>query len=71
MTASTPSPTAPAIPGCASTPTSTPPDPDALAAEFTARGCPFSAPLADNDDGLRGFEVTDPDGHALFFGWPR
>ena len=46
------------------------PDPDAHAAELTARGCPFSAPLAD-DDGLRGFEVTDPDGHVLFFGWPR
>jgi len=47
------------------------PDPDALAAEFADRGAPFSAPLADTHDGLRGFEVTDPDGYVLFFGHPR
>jgi uncharacterized glyoxalase superfamily protein PhnB len=47
------------------------PDPDALAAEFAAAGAEFSAPLADTHDGLRGFEVTDPDGHVLFFGRPR
>jgi len=46
-------------------------DPDALAAEFTARGVRFSRPLADDDDGLRGFEVKDPDGYVLFFGRPR
>jgi catechol 2,3-dioxygenase-like lactoylglutathione lyase family enzyme len=47
------------------------PDPDALAAEFAGRGAVFSAPLKDTSDGLRGFEVTDPDGYVLFFGRPR
>ena len=47
------------------------PDPDALAAEFTSRGVTFSKPLEDTDDGLRGFEVEDADGHILFFGRPR
>ena len=47
------------------------PDPDALAAEFTAAGALFSSPLQDTHDGLRGFEVTDPDGYVLFFGRPR
>jgi catechol 2,3-dioxygenase-like lactoylglutathione lyase family enzyme len=47
------------------------PDPDALAAEFTAAGAAFSAPLQDTHDGLRGFEITDPDGYVLFFGRPR
>ncbi len=47
------------------------PDPDALAAEFASRGVTFTAPLADNDDGLRGFELTDPDGYVLFFGHPK
>ena len=46
-------------------------DPDALAAEFTERGAPFSKPLRDTTDGLRGFEITDPDGYVLFFGRPR
>ena len=45
--------------------------PDALAAEFAERGSTFSAPLADTHDGLRGFEVTDPDGYVLFFGRTR
>ena len=44
------------------------PDPDALAAEFASRGVPFSVPIRNTDDGLRGFEVTDPDGYGLFFG---
>jgi catechol 2,3-dioxygenase-like lactoylglutathione lyase family enzyme len=44
------------------------PDPDALAAEFAARDVEFSHPLQDDDDGLRGFEVHDMDGYALFFG---
>lgn len=47
------------------------PDPDALAAEFLASGAEFSAPLTDTHDGLRGFEVIDPDGYVLFFGRPR
>jgi len=45
-------------------------EPDALAAEFNARGIALSAPLEDTSDGLRGFEVIDPDGHVLFFGRP-
>lgn len=44
------------------------PDPDALAAEFAARGVVFAAPVADRDDGLRGFEIEDLDGYGLFFG---
>ena len=47
------------------------PDPDALAAEYAQRGVPFSNPLKDTTDGLRGFEITDPDGYTLFFGRPR
>jgi catechol 2,3-dioxygenase-like lactoylglutathione lyase family enzyme len=47
------------------------PDPDALAAEFLNHGAVFSAPLKDTHDGLRGFELTDPDGYVLFFGRPR
>jgi catechol 2,3-dioxygenase-like lactoylglutathione lyase family enzyme len=47
------------------------PDPDTLAAEFAERGAPFSNPLKDWSDGLRGFEITDPDGYVLFFGRPR
>ena len=38
-------------------------DPDALATEF-------DAVVAVRDDGLRGFEVRDPDGYVLFFGRP-
>ena len=33
------------------------PDPDALAAEFSARNVEFSQPLKDDADGLRGFEL--------------
>jgi catechol 2,3-dioxygenase-like lactoylglutathione lyase family enzyme len=47
------------------------PDPDALAAELIDRGAAFSVPLKDTHDGLRGFEITDPDGYVLFFGRPR
>src|SRR5262249_1261793 len=47
------------------------PDPDGLAAEFAARGVAFSIPLRDTHDGLRGFELKDPDGYVLFFGRPR
>jgi catechol 2,3-dioxygenase-like lactoylglutathione lyase family enzyme len=46
------------------------PDPDALAEDFATRGAPFSTTLGDTHDGLRGFEVTDPDGYVLFFGRP-
>src|SRR5690348_8329695 len=45
-------------------------DPDALAADFARRGAAFSATLSDTHDGLRGFEITDPDGYVLFFGRP-
>jgi catechol 2,3-dioxygenase-like lactoylglutathione lyase family enzyme len=47
------------------------PDPDALAAEFAANGAAFSLPLDDTHDGLRGFEICDPNGYILFFGRPR
>ena len=47
------------------------PDPDALAAEFASRGVTFSISLKDTHDGLRGFELKDPDGYVLFFGRPR
>ncbi len=47
------------------------PDPDALAAEFANHGAAFSVPLKDTSDGLRGFEICDPDGYILFFGRPR
>jgi catechol 2,3-dioxygenase-like lactoylglutathione lyase family enzyme len=46
------------------------PDPDSLAGELAGRGVIFSAPLADGEDGLRGFELRDRDGHVLFFGRP-
>ena len=47
------------------------PDPDALANEFASRNVEFFQPLMDNDDGLRGFEVTDADGYVLYFGRPK
>lgn len=43
-------------------------DPDALAAEFASRGVPFTEPLQQRDDGVRGFAVEDLDGYGLFFG---
>ena len=46
-------------------------DPDGLADEFACNGVAFSRPLQDTHDGLRGFEVSDPDGYVLFFGRPR
>jgi catechol 2,3-dioxygenase-like lactoylglutathione lyase family enzyme len=45
-------------------------DPDALAAEFADHDAVLSAPLKDTHDGLRGFEICDPDGYVLFFGRP-
>ena len=47
------------------------PDPDALAAEFSARNVEFFQPLKEGEDGLRGFEVKDADGYLLFFGHHR
>jgi catechol 2,3-dioxygenase-like lactoylglutathione lyase family enzyme len=47
------------------------PDPDLLAEEFASSGVTFSNPLQDTTDGLRGFEIEDPDGYVLFFGRPR
>jgi catechol 2,3-dioxygenase-like lactoylglutathione lyase family enzyme len=47
------------------------PDPDGLAAEFADNGVAFSSPLEDTHDGLRGFEIIDPNGYVLFFGRPR
>ena len=47
------------------------PDPDLLAEEFAAQEVAFKAPIADTEDGLRGFEVADADGYVLFFGRPR
>jgi catechol 2,3-dioxygenase-like lactoylglutathione lyase family enzyme len=47
------------------------PDPDALAADFAEHGAAFSSPLENTHDGLRGFEICDPDGYVLFFGRPR
>jgi catechol 2,3-dioxygenase-like lactoylglutathione lyase family enzyme len=44
------------------------PDSDALAAEFAARQVQFVEPLANTEDGLRGFSIKDPDGYVLFFG---
>ncbi len=47
------------------------PDPDVLAAEFLSLGATFSVPLMDTHDGLRGFEISDPDGYVIFLGRPR
>lgn len=46
-------------------------DPDALAASIEAHGATLLTPPDDTQDGLRGFEIADPDGHVLFFGHPR
>ena len=48
------------------------PDPDALAAEFADHGATFSARLEDTHDGLRGFEICDPDGYVVeLFAWEK
>lgn len=46
-------------------------EPDPLFEEYRSRGVVFHQPLQNNDDGLRGFEVTDADGYVLFFGRPN
>jgi catechol 2,3-dioxygenase-like lactoylglutathione lyase family enzyme len=47
------------------------PEPDVLASEFADQGVEFRTALQDTHDGLRGFEIGDPDGYVLFFGRPR
>ncbi len=44
-------------------------NPDSLAKEFSEK-TRLRTQLANTDDGLRGFEVEDPDGYVLFFGRP-
>ncbi|MET7000129.1 VOC family protein [Chitinophaga defluvii] len=46
-------------------------DVDALFEEYKARGVTFHQSIQDDDDGLRGFEVSDADGYVLFFGRPK
>ncbi|MEM9145505.1 MAG: VOC family protein [Pseudomonadota bacterium] len=45
-------------------------EPDALWAEIEARAPGLAAKVADRQDGLRGFDVADPDGYVTFFGAP-
>lgn len=46
-------------------------DPDALFEEYRSASVTFRQSLRDDNDGLRGFEVTDADGYILFFGHPK
>ena len=43
-------------------------EPDALFEEYSSGSVTFRQSIQDDDDGLRGFEVTDADGYVLFFG---
>ena len=45
-------------------------EPRALSEEIQGRGYHFRSRLRDWDDGLRGFELEDPNGYILFFGRP-
>jgi catechol 2,3-dioxygenase-like lactoylglutathione lyase family enzyme len=45
-------------------------EPDALFGEYSSGGIIFRQSIRNDDDGLRGFEVTDADGYVLFFGKP-
>jgi catechol 2,3-dioxygenase-like lactoylglutathione lyase family enzyme len=45
-------------------------DPDALNAEFVAKGVPMHSELANTSDGLRAFEIKDNNGYVLCFGRP-
>lgn len=45
-------------------------EPDALAEEYERDEIAFHVQIRDRDDGLRGFEIADPDGYILFFGRP-
>lgn len=47
------------------------PEPDALSDEFAARKIKFVTPITDTDEGLRAFEIEDPDGYVLCFGRPK
>ena len=47
------------------------PNPKELAEEFAARGVEFHQPLKASSDGLRGFEIADPDGYICYFGRPK
>jgi hypothetical protein len=46
-------------------------EPDQLFDEYLSNDVPFSKPLHDNSDNLRGFEIEDADGYILFFGRPN
>ena len=46
-------------------------EPELLFDEFKSTGVTFHQPIRDDDNGLRGFEVTDADGYVLFFGKPK
>jgi catechol 2,3-dioxygenase-like lactoylglutathione lyase family enzyme len=46
-------------------------DPDTLFEEYSSGGLTFHQSIKGDDDGLRGFEVTDADGYVLFFGRPK
>jgi catechol 2,3-dioxygenase-like lactoylglutathione lyase family enzyme len=45
-------------------------DPDSLYTEFVGRGAPVLRELANTNDGLRAFEITDNSGYVLCFGRP-
>lgn len=44
---------------------------DALFEKYSSAGVTLRQSIQDDDDGLRGFEVTDADGYVLFFGRPK
>ena len=46
-------------------------EPDTLFEEYRSNGVAFRKPIHDNSDDLRGFEIEDADGYALFFGRPN
>jgi catechol 2,3-dioxygenase-like lactoylglutathione lyase family enzyme len=46
-------------------------DPDELYTEFLAKNVPISRQLANTNDGLRAFEITDNNGYVLCFGRPN
>jgi catechol 2,3-dioxygenase-like lactoylglutathione lyase family enzyme len=45
-------------------------DPDSLYTEFVGRKVPMHRELANTEDGLRAFEITDNSGYVLCFGRP-
>jgi catechol 2,3-dioxygenase-like lactoylglutathione lyase family enzyme len=45
-------------------------DPDALYAEFVAKGVAMHSKLSNTSDGLRAFEIKDNNGYVLCFGRP-